>query len=107
MLLQVTECVINPMALSQAELYGAAHPATGQWHDGVLAHVMRNTSRDKSADQKWVVLDGPVDACWVESINTLLDKSRVLSLLSGEGLALPPRVRPCPANAAKPTLECA
>ena len=96
---------MNPMALSQAELYGAAHPATGQWHDGVLAHVMRKASRDKSADQKWVVLDGPVDACWVDSINTLLDKSRVLSLLSGECLALPPRVRPCPANTATLALK--
>ena len=102
MRLQVTECVINPAALSQAELYGAAHPATGQWHDGVLAHVMRSACRDKSTDQMWVVLDGPVDACWVESINTLLDKSRVLSLLSGERLALPPRVGPCPAHPAKP-----
>lgn len=105
MLLQVTECVINPMALSQAELYGAAHPVTGQWHDGVLAHVMRSTYRDKSADQKWVVLDGPVDACWVEGISTLLDSSRVLSLLSGERLALPPRVRPCPTKTAESVLE--
>ncbi len=98
MLVQVTECVVNPMALSQAELYGAAHPATGQWHDGVLAHVVRGMSRDRSADQSWVVLDGPVDACWVESLDTLLDNSRVLSLLSGERLALPPRVRARPAN---------
>ena len=92
--LQVAECVINPMALSQAELFGAAHPATGRWHDGVLAHIMRSACRDKSAEQMWVVLDGPVDARWVEGLDTLLDRSRVLSLLSGERLALPPQVRP-------------
>ena len=95
-LLQVTEYVINPMALSHAELYGAAHPATGQWRHGVLAHTMRSACRDNSGEQTWMVLDGPVDARWVESMNTLLDSSRVLSLPSGERLALPPRVGPRP-----------
>ncbi|KAK9846646.1 hypothetical protein WJX81_008333 [Elliptochloris bilobata] len=89
---KVADFVINPIALSYAELYGGRNAATGQWHDGVLAHILRSACRDESPDQKWLVLDAPVDARWVESMNTLLDRSRVLTLLSGERLALPSQV---------------
>lgn len=91
---QVTVHVINPVALSLAELYGSANTVTGQWHDGMLARIMRCGCRDEGAEQIWLLLDGPVDECWVESMNTLLDDSRVLTLVSGERLAMPPQVLP-------------
>lgn len=71
------------MALSNEELYGTFDPASREWRDGVLASLMRDACCDESSDQKWVVFDGPVDTLWIESMNTLLDDNKLLTLLSG------------------------
>lgn len=43
---------------------------THEWTDGVLACCMREFVMDTSSDKKWVLFDGPVDAIWVENLNT-------------------------------------
>ena len=75
--------VLNPLALSNDEIYGYFDPATHEWQDGVLARVMRTVCRDESPEQKWITFDGPVDTLWIESMNTLLDDNKLLTLLSG------------------------
>lgn len=57
--------------------------ATHEWHDGVLARIMRGACKDESPDQKWMLFDGPVDTLWIESMNTTLDDNKLLTLLSG------------------------
>jgi len=59
---------INPKALSLGELYGEFDLNTGEWTDGVLSSVMRQTCADEKPDQKWLVFDGPVDTLWIESM---------------------------------------
>lgn len=84
--------VINPLALSNNELYGSFDEGTHEWQDGVLARIMRMLCKDDSPDQKWILFDGPVDTLWIESMNTLLDDNKLLTLLSGERISMSPQV---------------
>jgi dynein heavy chain len=84
--------IINPLALSNDELYGSRDPGTHEWQDGILARVMRTVCKDESPDQKWINFDGPVDTLWIESMNTLLDDNKLLTLLSGERISMSPQV---------------
>ncbi|KAI9101992.1 dynein heavy chain and region D6 of dynein motor-domain-containing protein [Phlyctochytrium arcticum] len=79
---------INPKALTLGELYGENNITTNEWSDGVLSSIMRTACADEKADQKWIILDGPVDTLWIESMNTLLDDNKVLTLINGERIAL-------------------
>ena len=83
---------INPLALSNDEIYGCFDPASHEWTDGILARVMRTICKDESPNQKWTLFDGPVDTLWIESMNTLLDDNKLLTLLSGERIMMSPQV---------------
>ncbi len=84
--------VLNPAALAPAELFGAPDSATGRWRDGVLPRILRAACRADAAEETWVVLDGALDRTWADDLSALLDDNRVLTLPSGERLAVPPQV---------------
>lgn len=92
LLFQIHTHIINPLSLSNDEIYGCFDPSTHEWTDGVLAKIMRIVCKDESSDFKWILFDGPVDTLWIESMNTLLDDNKLLTLLSGERISMPPQV---------------
>ena len=90
---------INPKAVTSDELYGYM-TLQKDWKDGVLSIVMRGMSkndRDLGYSQlqtsKWVVLDGDIDAIWIESMNTVMDDNKVLTLVSNERIPLSEAMR--------------
>ena len=70
------------------ELYGEINMDTQEWSDGLASTKMREGAKDETKKWKWVVFDGPVDALWIESMNTVLDDNMTLCLPNGERIKL-------------------
>nr|XP_018673081.1 dynein beta chain, ciliary [Ciona intestinalis] len=79
---------LNPKALTTDELFGFIHPATREWKDGLFSSTMRDQSNISHNDPKWIVLDGDIDPMWIESLNTVMDDNRMLTLASNERIPL-------------------
>ncbi|XP_021031708.1 dynein heavy chain 2, axonemal [Mus caroli] len=88
----VREFPLNPKALSLGELYGEYDLNTNEWTDGILSSVMRAACADEKPDEKWILFDGPVDTLWIESMNSVMDDNKVLTLINGERIAMPEQV---------------
>lgn len=85
--------VINPKAVTNDELFGVINRKTGEWIDGLFSFIMRNQCELGGNGPKWIVLDGDIDPQWIESLNTLMDDNKVLTLANNERIALRPEMR--------------
>ncbi|CAM4719453.1 unnamed protein product [Caretta caretta] len=88
----VRDFPLNPKAVSLGELYGEYDLSTNEWTDGILSSVMRTACADEKPDEKWILFDGPVDTLWIESMNSVMDDNKVLTLINGERISMPEQV---------------
>ncbi|KAH3766505.1 axonemal inner arm dynein heavy chain 3 [Pelomyxa schiedti] len=106
----VTIHILNPKAISNDQLFGYMTP-TLEWVDGLLPSIIRSSgSVDLSSNTvdscgspsqlsvvpastwHWIVFDGPVDSLWIESLNSVLDDTKVLCLSNGERIIIQPNL---------------
>ncbi|XP_056325895.1 dynein heavy chain 9, axonemal [Danio aesculapii] len=84
---------LNPKAVTNDELFGIINPATREWRDGLFSNIMRELANITHSGPKWIVLDGDIDPMWIESLNTVMDDNKVLTLASNERIPLNPSMR--------------
>lgn len=83
--------VLNPKCITMGELYGEFNELTQEWHDGLASTIMRKAVNDCDGTdmvKRWTVFDGPIDALWIENMNTVLDDNMTLCLANGERIKL-------------------
>ncbi|XP_076398736.1 dynein axonemal heavy chain 9 isoform X2 [Peromyscus maniculatus bairdii] len=84
---------LNPKAVTNDELFGIINPATREWKDGLFSSIMRELANISHDGPKWILLDGDIDPMWIESLNTVMDDNKVLTLASNERIPLNPTMR--------------
>ncbi|KAJ6638438.1 Dynein axonemal heavy chain 6, partial [Pseudolycoriella hygida] len=81
---------LNPKAVSSDELYGYVNSTTLEWKDGLMGLAIRSAVAVTDEIHQWIVCDGPVDAVWIENLNTVLDDNKMLCLANSERIKLTP-----------------
>jgi dynein heavy chain 2, cytosolic len=84
--------VMNPKAIPRHQLLGHIDVDTREWTDGVLTAASRQVIKEPVEVQSWIVCDGDIDPEWVESLNSVLDDNRLLTMPSGDRIQFGPNV---------------
>uniref|UniRef100_A0A7N9ATV1 Cytoplasmic dynein 2 heavy chain 1 n=1 Tax=Mastacembelus armatus TaxID=205130 RepID=A0A7N9ATV1_9TELE len=88
----VKQYTMNPKAMPRQQLLGHIDMDTREWADGVLTHSARNVVKEPQEVNSWIVCDGDIDPEWIESLNSVLDDNRLLTMPSGERIQFGPSV---------------
>ncbi|MFT7803200.1 cytoplasmic dynein 2 heavy chain 1 [Arapaima gigas] len=88
----VRQYTVNPKAMPRHQLLGHIDMDTREWSDGVLTHSARQVVREPQEVSSWIICDGDIDPEWIESLNSVLDDNRLLTMPSGERIQFGPNV---------------
>ncbi|XP_067132954.1 dynein axonemal heavy chain 2-like [Centruroides vittatus] len=87
----IKEYILNPKILTVKKLFGELDFVTGIWKDGLISSLLRSCL-DMKAEEKWIIFDAPIDSSWIECMNSVVDKNKVLTLINGERIPLSPQI---------------
>jgi len=79
---------LNPKSVTRNELYGYINQATREWKDGLISQIFRDLANCTTIPHEHIVIDGDVDPEWIESMNTVMDDNKMLTLASNERIPL-------------------
>jgi dynein heavy chain len=75
------------------ELFGETNIFTLEWTEGLVSKLFKDAvaalEGDKPDTKRWINFDGPVDALWIENMNTVLDDNKMLCLPNGQRIKMP------------------
>ena len=79
---------LNPKSITGQQMYGVMNNVTGEWIPGVFSQIWLKCNAKSNKHTSWIVCDGPVDAIWIENLNTVLDDNRILTLANAQRIPM-------------------
>lgn len=84
---------LNPKSVTMGELFGETNLFTNEWTEGLVSKLVKDAVSALEGAQpdkkRWINFDGPVDALWIENMNTVLDDNKMLCLANGQRIKMP------------------